>query len=326
VSSKIWWLRDAAGVRRRVRPGGVLIGRSADCDIVLVEPEVSRHHALVYLEAGTPTIVVLGTGHVRVDGKDVGEPQALHAGATVDVASLSLHVDVDDEAAEAPKFLLQLIRGGAYPVAGATFSIGGGVDDDLQLEALPAGAVVLEPHEGFLSVEASVEGIRVAGREVQPGELGSLRDGSTIKTGDITLRVVAVGGESTAATRQAFDVPEGPIEVRLVKLPRGGRLHLGFEERDADVYVAERRCALLLALLQPEGKRAGEFIEDPEVLAHVWPGESRTRTHLNTLIHRTRRDLIDAGLDGPALVERAEGGGATRFAVSELARIHVEGF
>ena len=37
------------GPSRRVGPGGVLIGRQSDCDIVAADPSVSRRHALVRL-------------------------------------------------------------------------------------------------------------------------------------------------------------------------------------------------------------------------------------------------------------------------------------
>jgi hypothetical protein len=323
MSSTSWWLQDSAGARRRIRAGGVLIGRSTDCDIVLAEPQISRHHALVYLEGGVPKLVVLGTGDVRVQDQDVRDPRDLEAGERIDVGALQLSVVSGAQSGGPPKYLLQLIRGGAYSVQGPRFTIGGDAEDDLNLPTLPPHAITIEPHEGFLSVETSVSGIRVGGRELPPTELGSLRDGGTLKHGDTTLRVVAVDSSASAKTRQGFDVAEGPVSVALTRLPRGGRLHVQWEDNEGDVYLAERRFALVEALVAPASGGKGDFLEDAVVMERVWPGEDRNRTHLNTLIHRTRKDLVAAGLDGPALIERAEGGGATRFAISELCHVVV---
>ena len=38
---------------------------------------------------------------------------------------------------------------------------------------------------------------------------------------------------------------------------------------------------------------------------------------LNTLVYRLRRDLVNAGIDASALIQRAPGGGATRFGLAD---------
>ena len=42
------------------------------------------------------------------------------------------------------------------------------------------------------------------------------------------------------------------------------------------------------------------------------------------LISRCRRDLVDAGLAGPRLIERAPGGGGTRFVLGPGVQIIVK--
>jgi len=41
------------------------------------------------------------------------------------------------------------------------------------------------------------------------------------------------------------------------------------------------------------------------------------------LLHRLRKDLDRAGLDGSLLLNRSEGGGATRFTLRRQARVEV---
>ena len=72
-----WWLSDPTGTRRRVGSGGLLIGRSADCDILVAEPEVSRHQALVHLEGTDPKFVPLGSAPCTVNDESVDAPRGL---------------------------------------------------------------------------------------------------------------------------------------------------------------------------------------------------------------------------------------------------------
>lgn len=90
------------------------------------------------------------------------------------------------------------------------------------------------------------------------------------------------------------------------------------------MYLAERRCNLVAALLSPTRPYApGEFVHDEAVIPRVWPHKHKSRSDLNTLLHRVRRDLMTAGVDGAALIERAKGGGATRFRLAPAATVVV---
>ena len=52
----------------------------------------------------------------------------------------------------------------------------------------------------------------------------------------------------------------------------------------------------------------------------VWPRKTGAgRSELNILISRCRRDLVDAGLAGPRLLERV--GGPTRFRLADSVEI-----
>ena len=59
----------------------VVLGRSKDCDIQILDPNVSRRHAEVVLRAGSYVVVDLGsTNGIEVDGKRVDE-LALESGS-----------------------------------------------------------------------------------------------------------------------------------------------------------------------------------------------------------------------------------------------------
>jgi hypothetical protein len=63
-------------------PNRVLLGRATDCDIILSEPEVSRHHAIIHREQQRSWITDLGSANgTTVDGSAVTTPVPLRPGA-----------------------------------------------------------------------------------------------------------------------------------------------------------------------------------------------------------------------------------------------------
>ena len=81
----------------------------------------------------------------------------------------------------------------------------------------------------------------------------------------------------------------------------------------------------MCALLRPPAEyRAGDFIPDDTVRSVVWPRRPEvSRPEINMLISRCRRDLVEAGLAGPRLVERAPGGGGTRLVLAAGAQVEL---
>ena len=81
----------------RLSPGTYLLGRAADCDLPLTDPEVSRWHCLVAVASHAPGLTRhrhrrgprLGTGTL-VDGVSAGRPTALAPGATIVVGNTTL--------------------------------------------------------------------------------------------------------------------------------------------------------------------------------------------------------------------------------------------
>src|SRR5687767_10744361 len=83
------------GPSRRVGPAGVLIGRQRDCDIVAVDPSVSRRHALVRLTGDGAEVVPLGKTPVLVNGEETTNARPLANGDELRVPGLVLGVTIE---------------------------------------------------------------------------------------------------------------------------------------------------------------------------------------------------------------------------------------
>jgi Protein of unknown function (DUF3662)/FHA domain len=87
----------AEGKRMPVGPGGAVIGRSRDCDIVLQDSNVSRHHAEIRPAGGDGwTIADLGsTNGVRVNGRTITAPHTLAAGDVIELGNAEIQFEVE---------------------------------------------------------------------------------------------------------------------------------------------------------------------------------------------------------------------------------------
>jgi Protein of unknown function (DUF3662)/Inner membrane component of T3SS, cytoplasmic domain len=86
----------AEGKRFVVAPGGAVLGRSRDCDIVLADSNVSRRHAEIRPAGGDAwTITDLGsTNGVKVNGRPVTSAP-LNPGDAVMVGTVDVHFEVE---------------------------------------------------------------------------------------------------------------------------------------------------------------------------------------------------------------------------------------
>ncbi|HEV2060593.1 MAG TPA: DUF3662 and FHA domain-containing protein [Solirubrobacteraceae bacterium] len=87
----------AEGRRHVIAPGGALIGRSRDCDIVLADANVSRRHAEIRPgAAGTWTISDLGsTNGVLVNGHRISGAAPLRAGDRIVLGTADIGFEVE---------------------------------------------------------------------------------------------------------------------------------------------------------------------------------------------------------------------------------------
>lgn len=316
-------MRD--GPSRRVNAAGLVVGRQEDCDIVVANPALSRRHALVRATAAGAEIVPLGRTPVDVNGKPQDKPCALAHGDELAFAELSLRVELTEDADAAPAgYLLVRERGGAFGLAKLPFRIGGAPSDDLVIPDWPAGMLTLAGDAGDLFVtleagEAAHEGVQLA-----IGVRTPIAVGERVTSGSETLVI-----QSARAFAAATDVVRSdtfPTKVRIEILPRGGLAVFTVPSGDHTVFLADRRFDLLVALVQPPGGYVhGDFVDDDTVRSIVWPRNPGVgRTEINVVISRCRRDLVEAGLDGARLIQRAPGGGGTRLVLARDAEIVVK--
>lgn len=308
-----------------IKPAGLLVGRSPRCDVVLTQPDASRIQAIVLMGADGPCVSVLGKGPTAVNGEPVVRERNLAKGDRIELPGLVLEVLVEPEQAAAPR-VAWLLRGpsGLFGVVRTPFTVGSAADADLRLAGGPA--VALRFHlADQLHVEAVAE-IEIDGVACERGAVEMLRAGAVVLHASGRFEVISASPLSLEVTDSApTSLGNEPSEVHLEFLTRGGQLTVGHGGIQRTVYLPERRCDLVAALLKPPPPfTPGEFVPDEVILPRIWPGRSMTRVDLNVLIHRARHDLVRAEINGAAILDRAEGGNATRFRVARDAQIAVD--
>lgn len=310
--------------RLSINSGGILIGRSSRADVMVDHPAASRQHAIVVEHDDAPRVVVLGRGWVEVNQQPVEHERRLGDGDRLGVPGMVASIVVGASGAHALDGWAVRTRGGArFGLTRSTFVIGSSATADLRIDGLPPEAV-------RLVIGAEVElvaavAVTVAGAAVAPGARTVLRGGAWVAVGDEAFHVGPIEAADAVATATELVVPALPTEVTVEFLPRGGRLRVTIAGRPQLVFLSEKRCDLVAALLKPPPPFvAGDFIPDDTLLPRLWPGRAMSRVDLNTLVHRTRQDLTPLGIDPGELVARAPGGGATRFGLAPGASVRFE--
>jgi hypothetical protein len=79
-----------------VGSGGAVLGRSRDCDVVLDDPNVSRHHAEVRPSGGSWVVNDLGsTNGIKVNGRRIRGPESLKRGDVIELGTSSVTFDLE---------------------------------------------------------------------------------------------------------------------------------------------------------------------------------------------------------------------------------------
>jgi hypothetical protein len=310
-----YWLEDEAGRRVRVGFGGVVLGREERCEIISRDPGASRRHALVAPAGGSLELMHTGLNPTCRNDTPVDGVVRLADGDRVSIPGLKLRVVVESGAidAQAPSWLLDDGAGQVYGVAQSPFSIGNDPEDDLSIPAWPPSAIRLSVVQTELLAEALCPMER-NGTPMEVGEYEPLNHGDVLSLAGEQLTAIAIGGGS-AATTVLQEIDALPSRLEFQFFPRGGRLHLGTPAGEVTVWLSELRADLVAALLtERSGHGESDFLDDEWLIAKVWPGQpEKDKRDLNLLVHRVRKALIDGGLNGKRLLERAPQGGATRF-------------
>lgn len=307
------WL-ETPGSRLPLHDGGALLGRSVDCDIVIADERVSRHHAIVREVEDGVEAVTLG-GAVTRNGAPVEGAARLSDGDELGVLDHRFVLRSAPEPPPEPSALWFVERdpGVLVPLGDRRFTVGGGADDGLQIPTWEPGAVALERVGDGLVAEVLADGV-ATDRPHAPGDMVTLRSGANVTHRGVAIRVLALPASPAKPTHRS-SVDELPWAVSLALLPRGGRLSVSVGGRTARVYLADKRCDLFVCLLRPRPPYVvGEPLPDDVILSRLWPGDRASRTDINTLVWRIRKDLAAAYLADVPLLERSNGGLCLRLA------------
>lgn len=303
--------------------GSVLLGRNFDCDIVLTDERVSRHHALVRVTDEGVEVVPLSARGITVNGSAVTNAQRLNVGESFEVEGQRFTLHAEAVSAEADlHWFVEHEPGVLVRVPGERVTLGGASDDDIVVERWPAHAIALAALGERLVLEVTAPGVRVD-RDLEVGEMLNVANGDRIACGPSTLKVVALPSDPSKPT--AISASDEVVSSAVLAFyPRGGRLALRVGARERKVYLAGRRSELVALLLRPPAPWAvGDLIPDTVLVERLWPGSYAGRTDINTLLWRVRRDFADAGLDRVTLFERTAGG--LRLRLAEGAFVEVRG-
>jgi len=323
VAPRVAWLRDESGAKRRVRAEGLVIGRAAGADLVVSDERSSKRQALVRPGAGGLELHHLGRNDTTVNGVAIEGAVALATGDLIEVPGGSFLVQLQAPAQRnRAEWLVQL--GQHLHRVPRRFRIGGGAQDDLCLEGLPDEFVTLHSAPDGLLLDGGGTGVSIDGVEAEPESITILSAGSLLRLGDHDLQV-RLEGEAHGHTTQLGDLPTLK-SARLAFLPNGADLTLVVGRERLTCRLSELRARLVGILLKPPTPLcAGEFVPDEIVLPGVWPRQpDRSHYDVNTLVHRLRKDLLRAGASPTRFVERARGGGGTRFCVDPRSVVTVE--
>lgn len=322
LHTKSYWL-DAPDGRVMIGAWAVLIGRSPDCNIVLEQPAISRHHLLVRLGREGPEMLPLGRDPVRLNDEPCRALTPLRAGDTIGVGAWSFRLG-EAEIDYAPRsrdgaWFVERHSGLLHLVTGPSYRVGGGADDDLIVEGWEPAVFALGPARDALALTALRPGV-ACGRPLAEGQRVALAPDAEITHRGESFRVRSRSTHSAVTSIPV--VPKFAVVVILEFLPRGGRLTVEVGGRLRTTLLSDLRCDLVACLLRPPAPlAAGDFVPEAALCESVWPGEKNGRTELNSLLYRLRQSLGDEGIDPGALFERVVG--AVRFCLAPGARVIV---
>lgn len=326
LSRPRYWLVLTSGERFAITASGVMIGRSSRCDVVIDDGSASRRQAIVVDSDGGPVVVSLGRAPNLVNGVEVDREQLLRDGAELRMPGLVARiVSGMSGILTLPAWVVRTDGGARFGIARSPYVIGGSAAADLRITGWPSEVARFTFHDD-LSLLALVP-LELDGRPLAAGTRVALTGPATIACAGIAVAVRPADGEVDGDGDSSGDLARllEPSVAVVEFLPRGGRLTVSAGGRQIVVYLAEKRCDLIAVLLQPPAPHVpGEFIADEVILPRLWPGRVMSRVDLNTLLHRTRADITQAGLPGAAILQRAPGGNATRFVLAPGATVRFE--
>lgn len=318
-----WWIERGDGSGQRLAGASVLIGRSPDCEVILLDQRASAYHSVLVLGPDGPRLVTLGRLPPLVDGVPAERVHPLAAGATVEFPGEVLRLRArGPEATPALTWAVERPSGVVIRPTGRTVTIGGG-DDDIVIPGWAPAALTCHAVQGGVVAVPSVS-VVVRGEWWKPPAMVPLTAGDRVVCGGEGFTFVVLTPDETAATVAPLEAPFA-TRVRFEFLPTGGTLRIEFPDVEATLRLSELRALLVAALLGAHrAYPVGAPIPDDDLVRLIWPSQlSRTNLHLNQVVHRLREALLAAGIDPLRVIARDRAGPATSFRVGPNTRVEV---
>lgn len=320
------WLHRDNGTILRVPPGGLRIGRRADCHVVLEDPEASLIHAIVSGAGPGVEVVSVGRNPTRVNGEEVRGAALLADRDTLEVPGATFVARVSrGRPWNGRSWWIEHPDGHKYGLRQLPSTAGDGEDDDLRVRGWPPAAATFYAADGAVAVELGAPG--VLNDEALPfGAVEVLETFDRLAFNGVEVHLRSIDDVTRGGVTMSAQADAGARRALFAFRPAGGVLTVDFGDGPTSVELAELRARLVAALLQPPRNYApGEHIPDEVLIKAIWPGTSgRDRVDLNVLIHRTRKDLVRVGINPARLIERPRQGGSTRICLAPEAEVNVE--
>lgn len=283
------------------------LGRGPANHVVVADDTVSWNHAQVWMEGGRVWVRDLGSRNgtfvndTQVRGATPLEPSdELRFGLNQKAA---LRVPFGGELEEASIRVLKLeevATGVQFMLQGNRFHIGSAADAHLRIEGVAERAATLMLHEDELWVGTAEEEFQV---EV----------GQTFSVAGRTMRIVRAAVDHVPTVEQGL--VKYPYEARVSQNgPRGPEVHLTGPGGLRHHSVGNRAILLLLLARAVARDRESDvdeeeegWVSDEDVRTGIWGRGRGTKSGLNVLVHRTRKQLESEGFD-PWFIEKKRRG------------------
>lgn len=292
------------------------VGRGPANHLVLSDDTVSWNHAQVWIEGGRAWVRDLGSrngtfcnGEALASASPLQPGDRIRFGKTVEVvlraplgfSTEPIAVQMLEEVATGHRFMLRSNR----------FHIGSGPDAHLRIDGARPRAATLMVHEDEVWVGTDEEEFHVA-------------LGEEFTVAGRTMRIVEARLEHVPTVEHSE--VEYPYTCRvLANGPRGPEAWIECAPQSLKHHATGNRAILLLLLARTlEKDRTDGLSEDEEgwmadadVRTGIWGRGGGTRSSLNVLVHRLRKQLEADGFD-PWFIEKKRRGIRARLVTVEL--------
>jgi len=208
--------------------GKHVIGRSMDCEIIVIGEQISRRHAQLEFHAGAISLMDLGSANgTQLDGSPLSPRQPVTLKKDQEITLGDYKVSVEAKEIEARYVLVWQQGEGSFqqkPLGFEKLVIGRGEDAAVRLDSTTISrqhAIVSQEQDGlFLSDLGSLNGIYKDGNRLEAKEKISIKPGESFKIEDFTFTLLREG-DPLPSTTTANDAMAADAQMRTMMVDGG---------------------------------------------------------------------------------------------------------